>query len=77
MALQKSPISGVAGLFQDLDILVYVFAPEKVLRLGDRIFCLAIIFFCLTAKPFLYADALPVENFSDGYHFLLSTGDQK
>jgi len=37
----------------------------------------AIISFCLTAKPFSYADALLVENFSDGYHFLLSTGDQK
>jgi len=42
MALQKSPISGVAVVFQDLDILMYVFAPEKILRLGDRIFCLAI-----------------------------------
>ena len=75
MALQKSPISGVAAVFQDLDILMYVFAPEKILRLGDRIFCLAINFH-LTAKPFPYADALSVENFSDGYHFLLSTGDQ-
>ncbi len=43
MALQKSPISGVAVVFQDLDILMYVFAPEKILRLGGRIFCLAII----------------------------------
>ena len=42
MASQKSPISGVATIFQDLDILMYVFAPEKLLRLGDRIFCLAI-----------------------------------
>jgi hypothetical protein len=44
MALQKSPTSGVAAVFQDLDIPVYVFAPEKLLRLGDRIFCLAITF---------------------------------
>ncbi len=48
MALQKSPIFGVAAAFQDLDILIYVFAPEKMLRLGDRIFCLAIYFLLLT-----------------------------
>lgn len=43
MALQKSPLSGVAAHFQHLDILMYVFAPENLPRLGDRIFCLAII----------------------------------
>lgn len=42
MALQKSPTSGVAAIFQNLDIPVYVFALEKSLRLGDRIFYLAI-----------------------------------
>ena len=29
-------------VFQDLDILMYAFAPEKSLRLAGRIFCLAI-----------------------------------
>ena len=44
MASQNSPTAGVAATFQDLDILMYVFAPEKLLRLGGRIFCLAIVF---------------------------------
>jgi len=35
MALQKSPICGVVAVFHDLDILVYVCAPEKLLRLAD------------------------------------------
>ena len=43
MASQKSPISDVAAVFQDLDLPVYVFAPEKPLRLGYRIFSLAIV----------------------------------
>jgi len=37
----KSPTSGVAAVFQDLDIQMYLFAPEKLLRLGGRNFCLA------------------------------------
>ncbi len=44
MALQNSPVYGVVTVFQDLDIRVYVFAPEKLLRLVYRIFCLAISF---------------------------------
>ena len=35
------PPSGVEVPFQDLDIQVYAFAPEKPLRLGGRIICLA------------------------------------
>jgi len=43
----KSPPSGVAAVFQELDIHMYAFAPEKQLRLGGRNFCLAIPrFFC-------------------------------
>ncbi len=38
----KSPTSGVAAVFQDLDIHMYAFALEKPLCLGDRNFCLAI-----------------------------------
>ncbi len=38
----KSPTSGVAAVFQDLDIPMYTFAPEKPLCLGGRNFCLAI-----------------------------------
>ena len=53
MALQNSPSSCVVAFFQDLDILVYVFAPEKTLRLAVRIFCLAIVaFVSLTAAIF-------------------------
>ena len=40
----KSPTSGVVAIFQDLDIPMYVFPPEKLLRLGGRNFCLAICF---------------------------------
>jgi len=39
----KSPSCGVAAFFQDIDILMYVFAPEKPLRLVGRNFCLAIL----------------------------------
>ncbi len=35
------PPSGVEVFFQDLDIQVYAFAPEKTLRLGGRNICLA------------------------------------
>ncbi|RLB70301.1 MAG: hypothetical protein DRH07_08865, partial [Deltaproteobacteria bacterium] len=42
-SVAKSPTSGVAAIFQDLDILMYVFAPEKLLLLGGRNFCLAIL----------------------------------
>jgi len=35
MASQKCPISSIAAVFQDLDILMYAFTPEKLLRLGD------------------------------------------
>ena len=41
MALQKVPICYVIAIFQDLDILMYVFAPEKLLSLAGRNFCLA------------------------------------
>ena len=41
-SVAKSPTSGVAAVFQDLDIHMYTFAPEKPLRLGGRNFCLAI-----------------------------------
>jgi len=33
MALQKVPTNGVAVIFQDFDILVYVCTPENPLRL--------------------------------------------
>ncbi len=42
MASQKVPPYGVARFFQELDILVYAFAPEKTDRLVGRNFCLAI-----------------------------------
>ncbi|MCK5826270.1 MAG: hypothetical protein KAG93_04495 [Desulfuromusa sp.] len=48
MALQKSPVAGVAAVFQDLGIPMYPFAPEKRLRLGGRIFCLASVSFVKT-----------------------------
>ena len=35
---KKSPPSGVAVVFQDLDIREYAFAPEKLLCLVGRIF---------------------------------------
>ena len=38
----KSPTSGVTAIFPDLDILMYVFTPEKPLRLGGRIIYLSI-----------------------------------
>ncbi len=38
----QSPTAGVAAVFQELDIPMYAFAPEKPLRLGGRNFCLAI-----------------------------------
>ena len=38
----KSSTSGVAAVFQDFGIHMYVFALEKPLRLGGRNFCLAI-----------------------------------
>jgi len=34
MASQKSPICGVGVVFHDLDILMYVCAPEKRRRLA-------------------------------------------
>jgi hypothetical protein len=43
MALQKNSPCCVAALFQDFDILMYAFSPEKLLRLVGRAFCLAII----------------------------------
>ena len=39
----KSLTSGVAAVFQDLDIHMYLFAAEKLHRLGGRNFCLAIL----------------------------------
>ena len=42
MALRKVPLYGVGPFFHDLDILVYVFAPEKIGRLVGRNFGLAI-----------------------------------
>jgi len=44
----KSPTSGVAAVFQDLDIHMYAFALEKPLCLGDRNFCLAIFLFWIS-----------------------------
>lgn len=38
----KSPPSCVAAFFQDFDIQMYAFTPEKMLRLGGRNFYLAI-----------------------------------
>jgi len=38
----KNPPCCVAAFFQDLNILMYVFAPEKPLRLAGRNLCLAI-----------------------------------
>jgi hypothetical protein len=38
----KSPPCGVTAFFQDLDILMYAFAPEKSPGLAGRNFCLAI-----------------------------------
>jgi len=43
MASQKQSSPGVAVVFQDLDIRMYAFTPEKLLRLGGQDFCLAII----------------------------------
>jgi hypothetical protein len=39
----KSPPYGVTAFFQDLDILMYAFAPEKPPSLVGRNFCLAIV----------------------------------
>jgi len=39
----KSPTSAVVAAFQDLDIHMYLFAPEKLLRLGGRNFCTTIL----------------------------------
>ncbi len=41
LGVTNIPPSGVEVLFQDLDIQVYAFAPEKTLRLGGRNICLA------------------------------------
>ncbi len=41
----KLPPYGVAAIFQDFDIPVYAFTPEKSLRLEGRKFCLAISVF--------------------------------
>jgi len=41
MASQNSPTVGVVDVFQDLGIPMEAFVPEKKLRLGGRIFCLA------------------------------------
>jgi hypothetical protein len=38
----KSPPYGVMVFFQDLDIKMYAFAPEKTPSLAGRNFCLAI-----------------------------------
>jgi len=38
----KSPPYGVTAVFQDLDILMYAFTPEKSPSLVGRNFCLAI-----------------------------------
>ncbi len=39
MASQKSLPSDVAAAFQDLDIHVYLFTPEKQRSLGGQNFC--------------------------------------